>query len=258
MKHFVFAQFLGRWFWPGLLATLLVPAPTLSRAAEAAALQWIAGDLPPFVWQAKDGPQGLAYELIVQMNAKLGRPHKLEFYPWARAVRMAQDGGHYGIFPLARTPDREQRFKWLIPLAHAQYSFFGRSGESLDLHDMTALRLTRVGVLRGSPIIKNLRAENFHHVVEAKDYQELLRLLSEGIITAAYAGEPMLWAAIEESKYKLQDFRLGMSLKSAELYMATSLGLDPLEAERWLQAYRELEKDGIVARLQKKYLQSER
>ncbi|MDC8774031.1 substrate-binding periplasmic protein [Roseateles albus] len=230
----------------------------IANSASAAELEWLAGELPPFVWQTQGGPQGLAYELATQMSTKIGRPLSMTFYPWARAVRMAEGGPNYGVFPLARTPDREAQFKWLIPLAHVNYTFFGRSGSKVDLDALAALRGQRVGVLRGSPIIKNLQAEKFRHIVQAKDYKELLRLLAEDMIAAAYAGEPMLRAAIDEFKFRPQDFRSGLNLKSAELYMASSLALDGAEEERWLQAYRDLQADGTVARLQKKYLQRER
>lgn len=247
-----------------LLRSVAALALILAMPAHATSpdkLAWVAGDLPPFIWQTKDGPQGLAYELMALMAARIGRPVEVKFYPWARAVRMAQEEGHYGVFPLARTADREAQFKWLIPLAHVNYSFFGRAGNGRaqhqyqhDLHDLNALRASRVGVLRGSPIIKNLQAENFQNLILAKDYKDLLRLLSEGIVDAAYAGEPMLRAAIADSTHRPQDFRVGASLKSAELYMASSLSLDQVEAERWLQAYRELQKEGAVSRLQQKYL----
>jgi polar amino acid transport system substrate-binding protein len=237
------------------LSILLLPIGLSSNQANAAPLEWIAGDLPPFVWQSPQGPQGLAYELADKMSAKIGRPMALSFYPWARAVRMTQVGTHYGVFPLARTPDREAQFRWLIPLAHVDYTFFGRATDSFDLNGLEALRGLRIGVLRGSPIIKNLQAENFRDLVEAKDYKDLLRMLTEGIVAAVYAGEPMLRAAMEEFKFKPQDFRSGMSLKSAGLYMATSITLDSVEAELWLQAYRDLQADGTLARLQKKYLQ---
>lgn len=244
----------GRGHSPWLLVLTLIPPLLISNMARAAPVKWLAAELPPFVWQSHEGPQGFAYELAAHMSAKIGRPMALSFYPWARAVRMAEGGANYGVFPLARTPDREPQFKWLISLAHVNYTFFGRKGDLLDLSSLDALRAQRVGVLRGSPIIKNLQAEKFGHIVQAKDYKELLRLLNEGIIAAAYAGEPMLRAAIDEFNFKPQDFRSGLSLKSAELYMATSAALDAAEEELWLQAYRELQLDGTVARLQKKYL----
>ncbi|MCV2348227.1 substrate-binding periplasmic protein [Paucibacter sp. Y2R2-4] len=217
-------------------------------------MEWVAGELPPFAWLGRQGPQGLAYELAAQMRSKLNRSGETTFYPWARAVRMAQTGPSFGVFPLARTPDRELHFNWLIPLTTVHYSFFSLATDSFDHFDTEALKARRIGVLRGSPIIKNLQAERFSKIVEAKDYKDLLRLLERQHIDAIYAGEPMLRAAIEEFGFKSATFRRGLSLKSAELYMATSIAVDKPEAELWLQAYRELELDGTVARLQKKYL----
>ncbi len=226
------------------------PPPARSQAA----LQWVAGELPPFAWQGPQGPQGLAIDLAALMRSKLNRSGETHFYPWARAVRMAQEGASYGVFPLARTPDRETRFNWLIPLTTVHYTFFSRASDPFDRFDAEALKARRIGVLRGSPIIKNLQAENFSQILEGKDYKELLRLLERQHIDAIYAGEPMLRAAIAEFGYKAANFNRGLSLKTAELYMATSLSLDKAEAERWLQAYRELEAEGSVAKLQKKYL----
>lgn len=225
-----------------------------SEASKNNGLEWVAGELPPFAWQGRQGPQGLAYDLAAQMRSRLKRSGETTFYPWARAVRMAQTGPSFGVFPLARTPDRELHFNWLIPLTTVHYTFFSRASDSFDHFDTEVLKVKRIGVLRGSPIINNLQAERFNKIVEAKDYKDLLRLLERQHIDAIYAGEPMLRAAIEEFGFKSAMFRRGLSLKSAELYMATSLALDKHEAELWLQAYRELELDGTVARLQRKYL----
>ena len=79
-------------------------------------------------------------------------------------------------------------------------------------------------------------------------------MLSLGTIGAVYAGEPMLKAAIEQYGFQSREIRAGLSLGEAELYIATSLKLAPAEAERWLWAYRELQQDGSVTRLRKKYL----
>ncbi len=41
--------------------------------------------------------------------------------------------------------------------------------------------------MRGSPIIKNLQAEKFTSVTEAKDYKDLLRMLRSDMLTAIAA-----------------------------------------------------------------------
>jgi len=252
---------------PSLLACLLVAGLMSARATAAPpttpgtsppGLTWIAGDLPPFVWQGPKGPEGFAYELAVAMAKRLGRKPEVQFYPWARAVRMALEGDAYGVFPLARTPDREQQFRWLIPLMRVEYGFFVRQTAAerpaVNPTQLDELRSTRVGVLRGSPIIKNLQAQNFTRVIEAKDYKDLLRMLNEGILDAIYAGTPMLQASMDEYGYQRSAFVLGTHLGEAELYMGTSLKLDAAEAEQWLRAYRQLQDDGTIARLQREYL----
>lgn len=215
-------------------------------------LEWVAGDLPPFAWVGPKGPQGYAHELATRMASKLGRPPEVSYYPWARAVKMTREGQHYGIFPLARTPDRESQFRWLIPLVTVRYAFVGPAGRTPQSLDQ--LRTQRVGVLRGSPIINNLRAERFSDLVEARDYKDLLRLLNMDAIAVIYAGSPMLNAAIDEYGYERQRFQTHTTLGEATLYMGASLALSEAEAQRWVQAYQLLQADGSVAKLQQQYL----
>lgn len=235
-----------------LRRTLITASLCLPLAARARPLQWVAGDLPPWGWRTPAGPRGYAQELVTAMAQRLGRTGEVSYYPWARAVRLAEQGDAVGVFPLARTPDREARFRWLIPLMAVRYVFLTAAGDkALTLSD---LRTRPVGVLRGSPIAQNLRAEGFTRITEAKDYSDLLRLLSERGIAAIYAGGPMLDAAIDQYGYDRARFDAAVSLGEATLYLAASLRLQEAEAELWLKAYAALEEDGTVARLRRRYL----
>ncbi|HEY9105991.1 MAG TPA: transporter substrate-binding domain-containing protein [Roseateles sp.] len=224
--------------------------PLDSGAAEPH-LEWVAGDLPPFAWRASGVAQGYAQELAQQMAQQLGRPGEVSYYPWARAVRMVERGDHFGIFPLARTPDREKRFQWLVPLMTVRYALVTLASERrLSLAE---LRPLRVGVLRGSPIISNLRAEHFTKIVEGTDYKDLLRMLIAGTLDVIYAGAPMLGAAMDAYGHPRSRFTTHQTLGAAELYMAASAGLSAEEAQRWQRAYQQLEKDGSVERLRRRY-----
>lgn len=180
-----------------------------------------------------------------------GRSGQVSYYPWARAVRLAEQGSHIGVFPLARTPDREKRFQWLVPLMTVRYALITPATERrLGLADMRPLR---VGVLRGSPIVNNLRAEQFKTVVEGKDYRDLLRMLLGGSLDVVYAGAPMIQAAMDEYGHARSQFTTHQTLGEAELYMAASLALPAEEAQVWQRAFQQLEKDGSVERLRRRY-----
>jgi polar amino acid transport system substrate-binding protein len=233
-----------------LIASVLPLAP--AAIAQPGELEWVAGEMPPWSWTAAAGPQGYAYELVVAMAQRLGRPGKVTFYPWARAVRVTEQGEMLGVFPLARTPDREARFRWLVPLMHVRYVFLTLAAhKGATLED---LRRRRIGVLRGSPILQYLKNERFESHLEGKDYQDLLRMLSQGTIHAIYAGAPMLDAAIDQYGYERSQFATPATLGDATLYIAASPRVADKEAELWLKAYAALEEDGTVARLRRKYL----
>ena len=239
----------------------LALAPWAARADPAPGgtvrpLQWVAGDLPPFAWRSSAGPRGYAQELVQLMGQRLGRDVDVDYFPWARAVQLTERSDNTGVFPLARTPDREARFQWLVPLMTVRYVFLTAAGERrLGLAE---LRTRRVGVLRGSPIVANLRAERFTTIIEGKDYKDLLRLLAERGLDAVYAGGPMLDAALAEYGYPAEQFTPQQSLGEARLYIAASPGLAPAEAQRWLQAYEKLVEDGSVERLRRRYFPTER
>lgn len=234
-----------------LLLAALTPLPGPGSAAPQA-LEWVAGDLPPFAWEASTGPRGFAHELAVAMAQRLGRAPGVLYVPWARAVRMVEQSDRHGVFPLARTADRESRFQWLVPLMTVRYGLYTMATEArLELDQMRDLR---VGVLRGSPIAANLRAEQFKNIIEAKDYRDMLRQLRGHNLEAVYAGTPMLEAAMDEYGHPRALFSLQTTIGEATLYMAASLGLDAAEAQRWVTAYRELEDDGTVARIRRRYL----
>ena len=229
------------------------PNETAGRASQ---LEWVAGDLPPFAWQSASGPRGYGHELVLLMAQQLGRSTQVSYYPWARAVQLTERSDSVGIFPLARTPDREKRFQWLVPLMTARYVLITPATD--HRLNLAQLRTLRVGVLRGSPIVRNLQAEQFTTLIDGKDYKDLLRMLVNGSLDAVYAGAPMLDAAMSEYGYTHQQFTTHLALGEARLYIAASPGLVPDEARLWQKAYQQLEGDGSVERLRRRYFPADK
>ncbi|WP_214279132.1 substrate-binding periplasmic protein, partial [Escherichia coli] len=102
-----------------------------------------------------------------------GVEYDITIYPWARAIALARTQVNTCVFSMSRTPEREARFQWLVPLMVVRYGLYTlatRAPLSLD-----ELRPLRVGLLRGSPIGAHLKAEGFQSLLSAKDYKDLLR-----------------------------------------------------------------------------------
>lgn len=241
-----------------LCASALSALSSAVPAEEAQTVRWSAGNLPPFAWQEGNEAKGYACDLIAAMGRKLGRPVEIQFYPWARAVKLTLESSNVGIFPLARTPDREDSFAWLIPLAKVDWVFLElrrRHGNRSAQGEarVKELQAMRVGVMRGSPIINNLHVRDFRRIHEGKDYKELLRMLTLGQIDAIYAGRPMILASVSSAGLDEAGFHITGTLGEATIFVAASKGIGDAEANRWRAAYESLRSDGTVAQLQRQY-----
>ena len=154
-------------------------------------LSWAAGNMPPHAWENENGRQGFAYELVVRWLDYWAETRRLSFihgrglFGWP----IEQDTG---AFPVTRTPEREDSFRWFDSYRQKSIYCIGRSDEKSDLHDPGVVRNLPVGVLRGSPHVISLKRNGFAHVIEGADYKDLLRMLQGRVIRVIYASNQML------------------------------------------------------------------
>ena len=219
--------------------------------ANPAQLNWIASQFPPLIWKGPQGPQGYAYVLIEKMAERMGRRVEVGFYPWARILRMLEDGPGCATAPLARTPEREKRFRWLVPLVYSPYVFYGKAGAPID--NLETLRKSRIGVIRASATKDWLVKQGFTQLIETKDHGDLVRMVNNGSVDAMFSFEEAMTGAMEAFDYKMEPLRAGLRLGGANFYIAASLELSDEEAAQWQQAWRELYRDGTLAQLQRQY-----
>ena len=226
-------------------------ATTGFQCGSATQLTWITSQFPPLIWKGPQGPQGYAHVLIEKMAERMGRRVDMEFYPWARVLRMVEDGPGCATVPLARTPEREKRYRWLAPLVYTPYVFYGKPGAPVD--DLETLRKSRIGVIRASASRALLVKQGFTQLIETKDHSDLVRMVNNGSIDAMFAFEESMAGAIDAFDYKMEPLKAGLHLGGANFYMAASLDLSDEEASQWQQAWRELYRDGTLAQLQRQY-----
>ncbi len=75
----------------------------------------VTGEYPPYVSDSIEGG-GLHYELVDAIMSELGLDYRIEYYPWARCVKMVQDGEAFGTFPWSKSDDRINQFYFTEPL----------------------------------------------------------------------------------------------------------------------------------------------
>ena len=112
--------------------------------AEQSVLRLTTGDWPPFTSQdAQHG--GVASQIVREAFALVDVEVELKFYPWARALKLAQSGRWDGSLVWFETPERLEEFFFSDPVAEARTHFFHLRETAFDWEEYSDLAQHRVG-----------------------------------------------------------------------------------------------------------------
>lgn len=235
---------------PALFALLLACAtPAL---AASAAMRLATTDLPPYAIEGGGERPGAIVELVRELGRRAGMPANVEFVPWKRAVFMAGSMPRAAVFPLTRTPEREQSFRWLVPLYEERFAFIGPSGR-FDPAQPLALRERPIAVLRGTMHMLTLRDKGYTNIIEAANLLEALRFVRRGIADALY-GEVRVADHVYRRQFPGEPFVTSEAISPPTAsWLGGSPGFTEQEAAHLQQALRAVVEDGTYAAIMKKY-----
>ncbi|HEY0954169.1 MAG TPA: transporter substrate-binding domain-containing protein [Roseateles sp.] len=231
---------------PFALVSLLAGVTGPALAAKAL---WVSHDVPPYLWQGAKGLEGYVFDLYQRVARQAGLETELHFYPFARAFRMLESGQAQAALVVTRSPDREARFRWLYPVGRFRFAIFTRPSLGVAPTTVNELKVHRVGSLRASTSRTMLEVAGVAHVVEGKDYAELLLLLNRGVVDAVVGPESVLRSM--DARDGGDAMRVTALDSGYDFYTAAGPGMSEAVAQRVRAAYQQLVDGGVVAQLRK-------
>ncbi len=86
---------------------------------------------PPYNYPDANGAvTGEATQLVHNVMRASGLSYEIRLLPWTRAMRNTMSDNNALIFSIVRSPEREEEFKWLVPIARDHYYLFGRANDN--------------------------------------------------------------------------------------------------------------------------------
>jgi len=238
-----------------LALTLIAPGMACAENPAVGPFRVVTADLRPFAVENQAAAPGLIVELVEAIGAKVGQPIKVEFYPWARAVALAQAEPRVTVIPLTRTAEREAHFQWLVRLYQQQYVFITKADRPPIRSIDEARKVKRIAVLRGSPTLdfalnNHFRRSNFF---EDASIEAGLRDLDAGTVDSYYGGKVISIDTLLATGRQLDHYHFGATLGGGDIWLAASSGFSDSDIAALRSAFDSLVKDGTYARLLKKY-----
>lgn len=160
------------------------------QACAAEPLRLVTFEYPPYIKQASHGAQGLAVDIVKEAFARMEQPISIELYPWARIVKMTEDGRADGLFTIKKTPARSTTMLFpQKPLLNQDYVFFVLKDSKFQFDgQFSSIADARIGVVYATsygPRFDNaLRRGELKKLDPANNYVLTFRKLLGGRIDA--------------------------------------------------------------------------
>lgn len=161
------------------IAVLLLASLGFASAAYSAEpLVLTTESYPPFSYQESSGTyRGVGIDQVEIIMRDLGTRHTIEIMPWARAIALAETQNGHCVFAAARTAEREERFKWVVPLFVDRSLLVRHTGSTVNATSIEEAKRYTVGTYRADYTEGLLRRAGFPEIDLSADLDITLRKL---------------------------------------------------------------------------------
>ncbi|WP_260962048.1 substrate-binding periplasmic protein [Pseudomonas citri] len=195
---------------------------------------------------------GIAVDIVREIFKRAGVPYSLTLrFPWERIYKLALENPGYGVFVMARLPEREKLFKWVGPIGPDDWIMLAKADSTITLDSLEQARQYKIGAYKGDAIAETLARQGLNPIVVLRD-QDNARKLLNGQIDLWATGDPAgRYLARREG---VGDLKTVLRFNSAELYLALNKEVPDDVVARLQAALDELRKEGAVDAITARYL----
>ncbi len=212
-------------------------------------LRFVTSDLMPYSIE-KGKQSGIFVELVEAAISRLNMPYKVKFYPWTRAQSLAQHENNVVIFPLTRTPERENHYRWIFPALPMELVFVTRKGERKTAGPVNGF--DRIAVQKSTPAEAYLRRQGYTNVMAfPKAAETNIKLLARGRVDAWFTAKGFAKYMIRRTAEK--GLEIGPVVEKSYFYVAASLNFPEAEAQKLQHVLLELVEDGTLDAILENY-----
>lgn len=244
-----------------VLASVSLLLISSARAADSPDIDLVllTENFPPYN-MAKNGKNfaqdeninGIATDIVREIFKRADITYSLTLrFPWERIYKLTLEKPGYGVFVMARLPDREKLFKWVGPIGPDDWIMLAKADSKITLETLNDARKYKIGAYKGDAIAETLAKQGLNPVVVLRD-QDNAKKLVNGQIDLWATGDPAgRYLARQEG---VSGLKTVLRFNSAELYLALNKDVPDEVVAKLQAALDQLRKEGGVDDIMARYL----
>ena len=200
----------------------------------------------------EDNIEGIAVDIVRETFKRAGISYNLTLrFPWERIYKLALEKPGYGVFVMARLPDREALFKWVGPIGPDDWVMLAKADSKIQLADLDQARHYRIGAYKGDAIAETLEKQGLKPLVVLRD-QDNAQKLMDGQIDLWATGDPA--GRYLARQVGVSGLKTVLRFNSAQLYLALNKDVSDDIVAKLQAALDQLRKEGVVDEIMGRYL----
>jgi polar amino acid transport system substrate-binding protein len=195
---------------------------------------------------------GIAVDIVREMFKRADITYSLTLrFPWERIYKLTLEKPGYGVFVMARLPDREKLFKWVGPIGPDDWIMLAKADTKITLETLDDARKYKIGAYKGDAIAETLAKQGLNPIVVLRD-QDNAKKLVNGQIDLWATGDPAgRYLARQEG---VNGLKTVLRFNSAELYLALNKDVPDEMVAKLQAALDQLRMEGKVDEIMARYL----
>ncbi|WP_349734719.1 substrate-binding periplasmic protein [Pseudomonas jessenii] len=195
---------------------------------------------------------GIATDIVREIFKRADITYSLTLrFPWERIYKLTLEKPGYGVFVMARLPDREKLFKWVGPIGPDDWIMLAKADSKITLETLNDARKYKIGAYKGDAIAETLAKQGLNPIVVLRD-QDNAKKLVNGQIDLWATGDPAgRYLARQEG---VNGLRTVLRFNSAELYLALNKDVPDETVAKLQAALDQMRKEGRVDEIMAQYL----
>ncbi len=220
------------------MAMVMLPSLAVSSDVSVADLDYMTEQYFPYNFEDQEGVRGVSVEVLRLIWAELGEQQQpVEVLPWARGYALVQHNPTGVLFSMARTPEREDMFGWVGPIASARFVLVAKKSRGLEIATFDELRGYSIGTLIDDItdiLLKDIKP--YTRVEPVASVELNLKMLEHDRIDLMAHDELSLKRLMLERGYDLEEYETVFVLKETSVYYAFNKNVPAQLLERFQTA----------------------
>lgn len=224
---------------------------TAAAPATIGSITFMTEDYPPYNYYENGNLKGISVDILHSVLTRLRVPEddkRIRILPWARGYKTVLETPNTCLFSMNRSPEREQLFQWVGPIAPNTIVVLARKDRHITVSNGDDLNNYTIATIQDDIAHNMLLKHGYldNKIVKNPYATSIIEMLNRKRVDAWAYDETVARYFIRQAGYTPNDYERVFLLDSFDTYFAFNWDTDLQLVQKFREAFNALKEEGKV------------